>query len=254
MNIHASYVVCAVQRSGSSLLCEALKNTGLASVPEEYFLYHEDDNSWENGRWAQEHGVTSQPGYIHLVLEKGTTPNGVFGTKLMWNYFPHVIGYLQQMPDYAGLDAPQLLPKLLPNLHFIWIVWEDKVRQAVSWAIAAQTGIYAAWQEEVRPSLQEPVFDFTLIDNLHRLVLEGERGWQDFFTTCDVTPFKVVYEELTAAYEVTALQILDYLHVPYLNNLTFGERKLRKQATSLNEEWAQRYREMKTHKGEMTNE
>ena len=33
-----AYVVCATQRSGSFLLLEALKNTGLACHPEEYFL------------------------------------------------------------------------------------------------------------------------------------------------------------------------------------------------------------------------
>src|SRR4051794_33551393 len=32
-----SYLVCATPRSGSTLLCEALKSTGVAGVPEEYF-------------------------------------------------------------------------------------------------------------------------------------------------------------------------------------------------------------------------
>jgi LPS sulfotransferase NodH len=40
------YVICAVQRSGSSLLCDALKNTGLAGFPEEYFL--DNGQGWEH--------------------------------------------------------------------------------------------------------------------------------------------------------------------------------------------------------------
>ncbi|MGZ5376146.1 MAG: Stf0 family sulfotransferase, partial [Solirubrobacterales bacterium] len=32
-----SYLVCATPRSGSTLLCEALKSTGVAGRPEEYF-------------------------------------------------------------------------------------------------------------------------------------------------------------------------------------------------------------------------
>src|SRR5215207_8545306 len=32
-----SYLVCATPRSGSTLLCEALKSTGVAGVPAEYF-------------------------------------------------------------------------------------------------------------------------------------------------------------------------------------------------------------------------
>ena len=35
---HTSYTVCATQRSGSNLLCEALVNTGAAGRPTEYFL------------------------------------------------------------------------------------------------------------------------------------------------------------------------------------------------------------------------
>jgi trehalose 2-sulfotransferase len=145
MNVRTSYAICAVQRSGSSLLCEALKNTGLAGIPEEYFLYKEDEGSWENGCWAQHNGVTSRRGFINLVLAKATATNGVFGTKLMWNYFPHVIRSLQELPEYQGLAAAPLLGMLLPNLHYIWLVRADKVRQAVSWAMAAQTDIYAAW-------------------------------------------------------------------------------------------------------------
>ena len=32
-----SYLVCATQRSGSTLLCEQLKGTDVAGVPDEYF-------------------------------------------------------------------------------------------------------------------------------------------------------------------------------------------------------------------------
>ena len=32
-----SYLVCATQRSGSTLLCELLKGTEVAGVPDEYF-------------------------------------------------------------------------------------------------------------------------------------------------------------------------------------------------------------------------
>ena len=32
-----SYMICATPRSGSTLLCKALQNTGLAGKPDEYF-------------------------------------------------------------------------------------------------------------------------------------------------------------------------------------------------------------------------
>ena len=246
MTIHTSYVICAVQRSGSFLLCEALKNTGLAGVPEEYFLYDPDGDNFENGPWAQENGANTRTDFINLVRDRGTTANGVFGTKLMWNYFPDVMSTLQETPAYRSLSPAELLNALFPNLHYIWMVREDKVRQAVSWTIAAQTGIYAAWQAEVQPPIQQPVYDFEQIDLLHRLVLEGEAGWDKFFTENQIRPMKVVYEELVEAYEETGLRILDFLGVPYPHDFVYGkDRKMKKQATGLNEEWAQKYRAMK---------
>ena len=237
-----SYVICAVQRSGSFLLCEALKNTGLAGFPEEYFLY---GGGWEDHPWARQHGVTSRREYLNLVFEQGTSSNGVFGTKVMWNYFHTMLNSLRELPEYTGLDASQLMTSLFPNVHYIWIVRRDKVRQAVSWARAGQTDVYAWPKGETPVQKREPTFDFEFIDLLHNLVLEGEAGWRRFFEACGVEPFKVEYEELVEAYEPTALRILDYLHVAYPENFVFGERRLQKQADALNEAWVEKYMERK---------
>lgn len=236
------YVICAIQRSGSFLLCEALKNTGLAGVPEEYFLPEE---GWENGVWALQNGVRSRRDYLRLVFEKGTTPNGVFGTKVMWNYFPTMRRKLHELPEYKGRRPCQLMSTLFPNLHYIWIVRRDKVRQAVSWAKAAQTNVYAWHTGETPAVAQEPTFDFTFIDNLHRLVLEGEAGWQNFFDRCGVQPFRVVYEDLVEAYEQTALDILEHLNIPHPENVVFRERRLQKQSDALNDAWVEMYLQQK---------
>lgn len=240
---HTSYVICAVQRSGSFLLCEALKNTGLAGWPEEYFL--NNNEGWEGGSWARQNGVTSRSDYLRLVLERGTTPNGVFGTKIMWNYFQDMLKRLQEMPEYQGMDAPRLMSALFPDVHYIWIVRRDKVRQAVSWAKAARTGIYAMAKGDAPAPKQEPAFDFAFIDQLYNLVLAGEAGWRDFFIACGVTPFQVIYEDLVDAYEPTALQILTTLNISYPENLVFGERVLQKQADALNDAWVEQYLVMK---------
>jgi trehalose 2-sulfotransferase len=242
MKPQISYVICAVQRSGSFLLSEALKNTGLAGFPEEYFLNGE---GWEDSWWARQHGVSSRTDYLNLVFERGTSSNGVFGTKVMWNYFQTMLKSLQELPEYKGMNAPQLMASLFPNVHYIWIVRRDKVRQAVSWAKAGQTDVYALHKGETPVPKREPTFDFEFIDQLHNLILEGEEGWQGFFEACGVQPFRVEYEDFVEGYEFTALRILDYLNVSYPRNLVFGERRLQKQADTLNEAWVRKYIEMK---------
>jgi trehalose 2-sulfotransferase len=241
MKPHTSYVICAVQRSGSSLLCEALKNTGLAGFPEEYFL----DGHLEDGEWARQNHISTRADYVRLVFDKGTSPNGVFGVKIMWNYFHQVIDKLAVLPGYEGLSAPQLMMEVFPKLHFIWMVRRDKVRQAVSWAKAAQTDIYA-WHKGKMPfQKQDPSFDFTFIDNLHQLILEGEAGWQSVFDACGVEPIKVLYEDFIDDYEGTALRILDTLKIPHPKDLKFGERHLQKQANALNDLWVEQFLTMK---------
>ncbi len=197
-HVRASYAICGVQRSGSSLLCEALHRTRVAGLPSEYFLPQPGSN-------GQEQIGVGQPveDVLRAIFRAGSTANGVFGTKLMWNYFPAVVTRLRELPGRNGLESHALLPSVFPGLRYVWIVREDKVRQAVSWAIAAQTNIYASFQLAHREPARKPEFDFQLIDNLHGLILLGERGWRGHFEKAGVQPFRVVYEELAADYEGT---------------------------------------------------
>ncbi len=237
-----SYAVCGVQRSGSSLLCEALKNTGLAGMPEEYFL---PGQGWEDGEWARSNGVKDRADYLRLVFEKGITPNGVFGTKIMWNYFHAMLKNLQELPGKAGMEAPQLMQAVFPGMQYIWMLRRDKVRQAVSWARAGQTDVYARRKGENPLPRQEAHFDFAFIDLLHDLILEGETGWRAFFAEAGVQPFQVIYEELVEDYESTALRILEALKISHPKDLVFGERHLLKQADALNEAWVEQYLKLK---------
>ena len=226
------------------MLCEALENTGLAGLPKEYFLCAENYH-WEDSPMAREHNVTTNAACLAKIIEISTTPNGVFGTKVMWNYLSRMIEHLQELSAYRGLDACPLLRTLFPNLYFVWMIRRDKVRQAVSWAKAANAGIWAWTREDPPEREQEPAFDFELVDNLVRLIDEGERGWEQFFLECGVEPLKVYYKDLVCAYERTALDVLDYLGVPYPGDLALGERRMKRQSDGLNDKWVQKYRELK---------
>lgn len=239
MKTTKSYAICGVQRSGTTLLCELMKSTKLAGSPAEYFL------NWEDGDWAKGHGVQTREAFLQKVLEEGTSSNGVFGIKLMWNYFHESLSKLKQVPNFADLGDYSALQKLFPNIQFVWIVRKDKVAQAVSWAIAAQTGIYAKRQEENQSKLQDPVFDPELIDNLYQMIIAGELGWQSFFEGNQIEPLKVTYEDFFDQYSTAGLKILDFLGVNYPSDLAFTAGGMVKQRTSLNIEWAQKFREIK---------
>lgn len=241
-NEYRSYWVCATTRSGSSLLCESLRNTGLAGNPEEFF--HKDD---EPG-WFEHFGVTTFEEYLPALFAQTSTPNGVFGTKATMGggYFRHLVKNLQTLPQ-AGeeMSVPELVQAAFPDLRYIWIARRNKVQQAVSWWKAIQTNRWAQTRADSPPAGQELEFKFEAIDHLVQEIVRREASWQEYFTACGVTPYVVVYEDFVGTYEDTARAILGFLAIPVPNDLVFGERRLQKQADSLSEEWVQRYRDLK---------
>ena len=78
-------------------------------------------------------------------METATTPNGVFGAKLMWGYFGDFVSLLRNIPAYRDLPLTELLPAVFPDLTFVRVVRANKVRQAVSLWKAVQT---ATWRQE----------------------------------------------------------------------------------------------------------
>ena len=273
MQPHTSYLICATPRCGSTLLCEALINTGLAGRPKEYFEhlkqtgqprrpqeYFPADSAIacqlgdysrldDEAKLAESYQGSAYSAYLTQVIEEGTTPNGVFGAKVMWGYLDDFISNLRGIPGYQELPTPDLLSTIFPNLCYIWVTRRNKVRQAVSLWRAIQTW---TWKQEETDGAhlvaQELLFNFAAIDHLVQQIEAHEAEWQNYFATHDIQPFNVVYEELTEAYEQTALDILYYLHIPLHEQLTFNERRLKQQADTLSEEWVQRYNSLKTTK------
>ncbi len=257
MHPNVSYLIMATPRSGSFLLCEGLINTNLAGRPTEYF------GPAQIKLLLKEWDVPDYATCLAHILEKGTTPNGVFGAKIIWQFIEYFVDHLRDIPGYEKLPMPQLMSTIFPHMSYIWITRRDKVRQAISYWKALQTNHwigFEGWQppaqippqkrvltenEKQHLSKKEVIFDFKTIERLRRDIEEDELEIQQYFTACGVQPFKVVYEDFVDTYEETVSQILAYLQIPLPAQLVFGERKLKKQTNEQSEEWVQRYYEMK---------
>lgn len=273
MQPQSSYLICATPRSGSTLLCEAIINTGLAGYPKEYFEalketglprrpkeYFEDldnteimellgnysrldDEPNQSMLWGSPHYAD----YLAKVIEEGTTPNGVFGAKLMWGYFDDFISNLWQIPKFRDLPVPDMLSTAFPNLQYIFVTRRDKVRQAVSLWKAIQTWTWKIDEAagDRLPHQHTLTFHFEAIDHLVKRIIAHEVAWQNYFEASKIEPFTVAYEELAIAYEETAFKILQYLNIPIPEGLTLGERRMKKQADALSEEWVHQYSKIK---------
>lgn len=164
-----SYLVCATPRSGSTLLCNSLESTGMAGRPREYFEALKEtglprrprEYFWElrspevlrllpadsemdrsevrSPTWSRD----DYRRHLAAALREGTTPNGVFGAKLMWGYFNDFLALMRGVPRFAGLGDGSLLNAAFPGLRLVFVSRSDKVRQAVSLWRALQTLVWS---------------------------------------------------------------------------------------------------------------
>jgi trehalose 2-sulfotransferase len=242
-----TYLVCATPRSGSTLLCEALRHTGLAGKPDEYF------GPMHVERWNKEWRTQSAGEYLERVRRQGCGANGVWGAKIMRLYWRNFVGQLGQAdkerggsPLVGGESLSQtesdleLLRRVFPRLHFVFITRRHKIRQAVSWLKFIQ-GMAWFWEKDKPQVLGRLEFRPEVIDGFLRQTALHESAWLEFFRRAGVQPHIVVYEDLAADYEQTAKGVLDYLGVEYPPALRFKKRRLRQQADTISDEWVERY-------------
>jgi LPS sulfotransferase NodH len=204
-----------------------------------------DHAGFERSAWARRRGVESFPAFFDAVLGEGTTPNGVFGTKLMWNALEGLLDRLGELPGCRELERTARLAAAFAQPRFIQLRRRNRIRQAVSWALAAQTGQYSAWEAADRAPFAEPAFDVRLLDGLRRLIREAEIGWHSFFEAMGADPLELWFEDLAEDLGAALSQILAWLGVPEDGRLPLEKLRHQPQATALNVEWEERYRALR---------
>jgi LPS sulfotransferase NodH len=266
------YLVCATQRSGSTLLCEGLESTGVAGRPREYFEELKEtgvprrprEYFWELrspevfrllphdsqlDREAESSPTWSRDDYaVHLAaaLREGTTPNGVFGAKLMWNYFNDFMALMRGIPRLGGMGDGSLLNAAFPELRYVFVSRSDKVRQAVSMWRALQTWVWR--QEEGAPASEaaperRAVYSFDAIDHLLDQLRRQEDAWRGFFFRIGQRPLALYYEDIASDLEETVGRVLDDLGIERPSQPLSLGWPMTRQSDDLSESWVQSYLE-----------
>jgi LPS sulfotransferase NodH len=224
-----SYVICCVQRTGSWLLAHTLADTGYAGRPSDYFGDEEREPN------AREWGLPPDDltAYVRAVRDKATTPNGVLGSKLMFNVFDSL---RSELHPPAGTDPGlAFMRTAFPDAQFVWLRRADKVRQGISWWRAAVTD-----QWGLRPGQQagQSAPDVEQMVALVRLAEWCEDGWRQWFASTGIQPCKVVYEDLARDRLAVANGVLEFLRLPRLDADHLPPVRYRQQADSLTETYA----------------
>jgi LPS sulfotransferase NodH len=241
-----SYFVCATPRTGSSLLLGLLDSTGVAGHPEAYFRAP-DESLWAQ-RWQlprDRDGGVHYADFVAAALRCGRTTNGVFGAKLMWGTLDELIDKLTGVipgPAHGDIDV---LTRTFGATRFVYVRRDDVLAQAVSWLRAEQTGTwYLDGNGEISgdgDTGRAPRYDRQQITELLRNIHEHNAAWQAWFTSAGIQPYEVRYEALAAEPVAVTRGILNFLglHLPEGHVIVPRHRR---QADTLNQQWAARYR------------
>lgn len=219
IHVSRAYIVCSTQRSGSTYLCKLLASTLVAGNPQEYFEARAETGSpphpgyflaglERTGAGIRDNACpTDAPEYSDLraldgweahlerTFRLGTTDNGVFATKLMWNQLPDLEQHAVALPEFAGLAGSDLLERLFGHPSYVWMRRRDKVRQAISLWRALQTRIWR--QEHPAPDDLGPTLSYSFrgIEHLRRRLSADDEGWRRFFLHSLIEPLELIYED-----------------------------------------------------------
>lgn len=242
-----SYVICATPRSGSTLLCDLLADTGVAGRPASYFR-RQSISHWARHLSVPANGEARGPdferAYLEAVRGEGTSGTNVFGLRLMCESVDELSKLLDRL--YPGLpgDADRF-ESAFGSTFYVHLSRQDKVAQAVSRLKAMQTGLWhvatdGSERERTMPP-QEATYD---ADRIAEYVVELEaqdEAWTRWFVHNRIEPLRVTYEALSRAPETTLVNVLSALGLDPSIAATI-EPRTAKLANSENRDWISRFR------------
>lgn len=215
-------LVASTPRSGSHMLGHAMAASGVLGVPYEYL------NPANLAEWRGRLGTSSPTETLHALFKRRTTPNGVFALKAHFDH-SHALG--GPLPLFAAL----------PGLSVVHIRRGDVLRQAISYAIARQTGVWIAGQEGVN---DEARFDAALIDRCLTDIAVQNARWDAAFRAAGLRSLPLFYEDIVGDLSGTVQRIADHADVAFdPASVDIAPCTERQSKASRTDAWVERYAE-----------
>lgn len=253
-------VICATQRSGSTMLCKELEATAVLGRPKEVYINPKAQNAAE----AQN--------FVDRIINQGQSENGLFAVKIMqdqWVKVDQVHGYLTPSPSaiHAFLHKLNFMadPSLqLDNFYtfykgatWIFLRRKEHLYQAISQEMASQTRVCHVLNTDDETKLVgigkrgsialENAADYNLKTQynskklLERIqtIINQEAEWERFFRKYKIKPIELYYEEIVGNKSYLK-DIAKQVDVDLPESLP--TIPLVKVGNQLNDEWAERFK------------
>lgn len=208
-----TYLVCASPRSGSTLLCESLRDTFEAGRPAEYF----DNRPHVDARYKGKFGVDNDADYLDAVIADASTGNGVCGLKVHWHQRLTMERVVRAAHRREALSCPDLSlidyqSKRFGQVRRIWLRRRDHVAQAVSLYRATRSDFWhLAPGKQAPKELDQLEYSFKDLDYLVHACFRYDTSWGKYFEENQLPVMTVYYEDFVADHRGTLASVLDYL-------------------------------------------
>lgn len=213
-------VIASTARSGSHMLGHALHRTGRFGFPLEYA------NPVNLPEWKRRLGVESTEEALDEIQKRRTSPNGVFGIKVHYEHLEQFGGFDRMVARY-------------PDARYVLLSRENVLRQAVSLAIAEQTGVWISGQEPM--SDETPRYDFEQIDRCLRETLRNNTSWRYTLAASGCNYIEMNFDEVRHDLSQSIQTIAGHLGIEIDPSEIRSEHATKKQSGDLNREWSRRF-------------
>lgn len=234
---------------------EAVHDTGLPPHPGEYLMglartgagIRDDDTPPEAPAYSSLEGIADYRDHLRRTFAWGTTDNGVFASKLMWNQVPELQVLTAAIAEYRGLEPFDLLTRLFADPAYVWVTRRDKVRQAVSLWKALQT---RSWRDGGGRRPSELHYRYEGINHLVELFEFEDRAWGGFFAEHRIEPLVISYEDhLECDQDAAVRSVLALIGVQPPAGWE-AVQPMKRQADALSEEWVDAYHRDHAQRGQ----
>ena len=221
--VRMRYAILSSPRSGSTLLARMLFETQMAGDPLEYLSPYL--LAIERQRSAR--SKLGFADFVKLMESRRTSENGLFGMQ---------VHYSQFLSAFASEKITAEMIKFVRGFDkLIWVRRRDRLRQAVSFAIARHT---KAWSSE-----EERTIDLSNAAEIHPVqsvralstVCASDAGWEMLIKKLSLNVHELWYEDLANNYREHSVSALRFLGLDFdASNIT--DPPIQRQTTQLNQQ------------------
>lgn len=200
MNSEHSIIICATQRSGSTLLFDDIRNTYGYPIGNSEVLINTVNKCGSMATWDD-------------VWKKAFSTNAMgkyFMSNVMFHYGPRIDDSMAGRPERQAKYSMTFKPdeweafyRFFRNGTWIYLEREDVYSQAASMYMAKTSNFWSRQRgkpEEHNYSEPELEYDYAAISRIYKGFIREQENWQKFFQHFGIDPMRFSYDTITSGY------------------------------------------------------